>query len=206
MNGPFDSNPGVGRFGTRMITQSLGAGPPLPSTTNVTAAIAATAAAGPIAVAVQPDVPRCLNLVLSAAAAAWDGGDIVIVGTRQGATVTTTVTQATLAALGIAGATLELDAVLNTITSISKTGVGLAAITVQARLANRFGLRFPPTAPVSAAFSTTGPAAGALQVKALQPASLNDAVTGDPTSWWVTIASNTAVTEVLIAYGTGTNL
>lgn len=106
--------------------------PAAASATGVHAAVAGNAASnsfpGPIT---NPAVPRNVTAV---AAAAWDGGDIVVTGTDQyGATQTETITP-------VGGTTVAGVKIFKTVTSISKTFVGAAADACSVGTGNKLGL------------------------------------------------------------------
>lgn len=115
---------------------SLGA-PAAQGTTNVHAAVASNAAnafPGPITNPVPPRNVRCVFQ------AAYDGGDITVVGTDQFNAAQTEVIPDT------AGATVAGVKIWKTITSITKEAVGATANTVSVGTGNKLGIPVDITA------------------------------------------------------------
>ena len=112
---------------------SLGA-VPAKGATAVHAAVLATSAITPVTTGLtNPSVPRNLSAV---AAATWDGGSIVVVGTDQfGATITETIA-------AVANTTVYGTKVFKTVTSIAHTLLGVAAVGCSVGTGDKVGLTF----------------------------------------------------------------
>lgn len=106
---------------------------------DVHAAIASDNAAAVTTALTNPDVPRTLQVVFDAA---WDGGDVTVVGTDQfDAAVTEVIAD-------VAGTTVQGVKVFKTVTSINQQTVGTGGSkTATVQTAAKLGLSALPSAP-----------------------------------------------------------
>jgi len=125
--------------GATPISETLGA-PAAKGTTDIHAAFAANDAARPFpGPFTDPDAPRSIRVTFGAA---WDAGDVTVVGTDQFGEAQMEV----IADVG--GTTVEGDAIFSTVTSASKELVGASAHGASIGWGDRLGLSFELVQPV----------------------------------------------------------